>query len=335
MTQDIDAATITEWRRIMRRLLKLIKASGVSQNKVAEAAGYSHGYLTQLLSDRYPANKLTPHAMGRIGGGLMAAIVSRPPSEANAAEFRKLLAALHEVAPLPAYPPPPNGVLEAQSPRLSRDASRVLQDWGHGSYAMVLYGPAGCGKTTSVVDFLTSGVYGADRSAPVYADLDMDDVPSVEDMQPGGLIIDHADCNPSAVDALLKEVRRRRISGGNPIRLLIVVNESEMSQLRLIRAVTSVRLGYFSEQEVAILAHDYKTLQEGSVKLVYLAFAGQPLLTHYAIWWLGSRLPDDQVLPEHLSPEFRGLIERLLAGGWLPSGELDIKWVEQIRGESP
>jgi len=50
----------------LNRVVKLLKRAGVSQTELARSAGYSPGYVTQLLSDKYPIEKLSPAAIASL-----------------------------------------------------------------------------------------------------------------------------------------------------------------------------------------------------------------------------------------------------------------------------
>lgn len=55
-----------ESRLELDRLIKLLKQAGIAQNSIARGAGYSAGYLTQLLGEKYSVEKLGPSTLARL-----------------------------------------------------------------------------------------------------------------------------------------------------------------------------------------------------------------------------------------------------------------------------
>jgi transcriptional regulator with XRE-family HTH domain len=63
---DLPAESKQEARESLNQVVRLLKKAGVSQNELARSAGYSPGYITQLLSDKYPIEKLSPAAIASL-----------------------------------------------------------------------------------------------------------------------------------------------------------------------------------------------------------------------------------------------------------------------------
>lgn len=65
-TSSDELDKLREARANLNRAVKLLKNAGISQRAIAGGAGYSDGYVTQLLSDKYAIDKVTPAAVGRL-----------------------------------------------------------------------------------------------------------------------------------------------------------------------------------------------------------------------------------------------------------------------------
>jgi hypothetical protein len=71
MLTDEERQERRQARELLRTAANILKRAGVSQNRIAEEANYSSGYLPQLLKDQESAERLTPAAITRISTAMV------------------------------------------------------------------------------------------------------------------------------------------------------------------------------------------------------------------------------------------------------------------------
>jgi hypothetical protein len=147
-------------RADLNATIKLLKRGGVSQNAIARSAGYSPGYVTQLLSDKYPVERLVPSAISRLVKSANSFARRSALGPEDARELERLLAGLSAtyVATLPEVYGMDGDMLdhrEAAQFQETEAGRRLREDvvHGHNSYSVVqVSGAPGQGKTWTLAN---------------------------------------------------------------------------------------------------------------------------------------------------------------------------------------
>ncbi len=148
-------------RRDLAAVIKLLRRAYISQNGVARDAGYSAGYVTQLLSDKYPIERLTDATISRLvksvnGRARSARGVLRPDEVEELDRLLERLTSTYVRAMAEVYGMS-GGRLDEREAAQYRDSEvdRVLRETidRHGSYGFVsVTGAPGTGKTWALAN---------------------------------------------------------------------------------------------------------------------------------------------------------------------------------------